>query len=171
MGGTPSGGADDPERPYRKARAYAFKLLAVRDRSARELLTRLSEKHPEAIAERIVAEFTEDDYLNDARLATRLAEVLTQSRHYGPRRVRHELARRGIGADDAAAALSPLSDGDRVRDTALAASLTHLKGSVEPADERTQRRLAGYLGRRGFPDSIIRDMVYLARDGRLTEEP
>ncbi|MBI5137804.1 MAG: RecX family transcriptional regulator [Nitrospirae bacterium] len=148
----------------------ALTLLARRDRSRRELRERLAARFPDTDLEPLLDELTRLGYLDDRRLARRLAEELATRRHHGPRRLRHELARRGLDAERVAEAVAPHAGADRVREQALAATRAYLKGR-SPDDDATLRRLAGYLGRRGFPEGAIRAMVHLIRQGSVWDNP
>jgi regulatory protein len=157
---------DAPDDNLRAARAAAYRLLARRDRSRRELAERLSLKFPKAAVAAVVGGLAADGLLDDDRLARRLAERWAAERNFGPRRIRLELARRGL------APVSDLgTDPDAVRAAAVRAARRHLKAGAEPGDPRTVRRLAGYLERRGFSGADIRAIVRLTRQGELWSDP
>jgi len=146
-------------------RAAAFRLLARRDRSKKEIRERLSLKHPPAAVAAVVDDLVRDGYLDDARLAHRLAERWAGERNFGPMRIRHELTRRGLAPLEDLA-----SDPDAVQAAALRAArrcLSGRTGQADPNDPRTVRRLAGYLERRGFSGATIRAIVRLTRQGEL----
>jgi regulatory protein len=166
--GAPDAPDEPPAESLQGTRAAAYRLLARRDRSKSELARRLSLKFPEAAVAAVIDELARDGYLDDARLALRLAESWAQERNFGPRRIRHELMRRG---------LAPLSDAepdpDAVHAAALRAARRHLasRTAADPDDPRTVRRLAGYLERRGFSGATIRAIVRLTRQGELWSDP
>lgn len=157
-----------PAESLQGARAAAYRLLARRDRSRRELTERLSLKFPPAAVAAVVDDLVRDGYVDDARLARRLAESWARERNFGPLRIRHELMRRG---------LAPLSDAapdpEAVHAAALRAARRHLasRSAADPDDPRTVRRLAGYLERRGFSGATIRAIVRLTRQGDLWSDP
>jgi len=159
-------GARPPADPLQAARARAFRLLAVRDRSRRELAERLGPGYPKDVVEAVLDAFTRDGYLDDARLARRLSDAWVRERNFGPMRIRRELARRGL-APVADAAPDPLA----VQEAALRAARRSLKGKAEPADPGNLRRMAGYLERRGFPADTIRAIVRRTRQGELWSDP
>jgi regulatory protein len=161
----PPADAPTPARPeaLRLTRAAAFRLLARRDRSRSELQSRLAARFPADLADRVVDELTQAGYLDDARLAKRLAERLADERGFGPARVRHELLRRGLPPEAA-----PPPDPEAVRAAALQAARRYLADRAP--DDRTLRRLAGHLERRGFPAADIRAIVRGSREGRLWDD-
>lgn len=159
-------GARPPADPLQAARARAFRLLAVRDRSRRELAERLGPNFPKDIVAAVLDDLARDGYLDDARLARRLAERWTEERNFGPLRVRRELLRRGLVP---VADLAP--DPEAVRAAAVRAARRSLKGKAEPADPGSLRRMAGYLERRGFPADTIRAIVRRTRQGALWSDP
>jgi len=152
-----------------KARAAALRLLAHRDRATRELADRLLERFPQDIVDTVMAQVTGLGYLNDERLAERLVEELIDRRHFGPRRIRQELKKRKLSPEAMALGLAATDDRELVRDTARAATRAFFKGRPPAADPGTQRRLAGYLGRRGFSDATIRDMLADIRQANLAK--
>jgi regulatory protein len=155
-----------PDATLRAARAAAYRLLAGRDRSRRELTDRLALKHPKAAVAAVVQDLVRDGYLDDERLARHLAERWAAERNFGPRRVAHELARRGLAP---LADLRP--DPEAVQATAVRAARRCLAGTADVADPRTVRRLAGYLERRGFSGATIRAIVRRTRQGTLWSDP
>jgi regulatory protein len=154
-----------------RARQAALRLLAIRDRSRRELETRLGARHPAPVVGRVLAELTDDGYLDDDRLARRLARWYAAERDYGPARIRLELTRRGLSPDAGEAALGEAEGGPgALAETALRAARRYFRARPHATDERTARRLAGYLERRGFPGGTVRAIVRLSRQGRLWDD-
>ncbi len=154
------------EDTLRAARAAAYRLLARRDRSRRELTERLSLKFPRTAVAAVVEQLAADGLLDDDRLARRLSESWAAERNFGPLRIRRELARRGL-----APVADAIPDPDAVRAAAVRAARRHLKPGADPGDPRTVRRLAGYLQRRGFSGADIHAIVRLTRQGELWSDP
>ena len=91
------------------AREKAYQLLGCGDQSRKRLAEKLqragfSHEVIEAVCDRL----EERDYLNDARLAARLAKQFAEEKRWGPRRILPELTRRGIPAGLAREAVSSL---------------------------------------------------------------
>jgi SOS response regulatory protein OraA/RecX len=97
-------------RELRRAEALAVagRALRARDLSARELALRLEQRavSPSA-AEESLAVLGAAGLVDDARLAANRAESLA-GRGYGDAAIRHDLERRGVGADLVEAALAAL---------------------------------------------------------------
>lgn len=163
-------GSESETETLAAARRAAARLLALRDRSTAELRERLGARFPASVVCEVVDELAGAGYLDDRRLASRLVDTLVTERRFGPRRIRQELTRRGLPAEAAEGLLEPYGE-DWARGNALAVSRAYLKGAADRPEDKVLRRLSGYLGRRGFSAGIIRDMVHLARQGRLWDEP
>lgn len=158
----------DPEALGR-AREAALHLLAIRDRSRRELETRLKARHAAPVVGRVLADLADSGYLDDDRLARRLARWYATERDYGPARIRLELIRRGLSPEEGSAALA--EDGpEDLSETALRAARRYFRARPHGTDEKTARRLAAYLERRGFPGGTVRAIVRLSRQGQLWDD-
>jgi SOS response regulatory protein OraA/RecX len=131
-------------RELRRAEALAVagRALRARDLSARELALRLEQRavSPSA-AEESLAVLSDAGLVDDARLAENRAESLA-GRGYGDAAIRHDLERRGVGADLVEAAL----------------------GGLEPEAERAGRIVARrgtgagtarYLAGKGFGEEVL----------------
>jgi SOS response regulatory protein OraA/RecX len=131
-------------RELRRAEALAVagRALRARDLSARELALRLEQRavSPSA-AEESLAVLSAAGLVDDARLAENRAESLA-GRGYGNAAIRHDLERRGVGADLVEAAL----------------------GGLEPEAERAGRIVARrgtgagtarYLAGKGFGEEVL----------------
>jgi len=131
-------------RELRRAEALAVagRALRARDLSARELALRLEQRavSPSA-AEESLAVLSAAGLVDDARLAENRAESLA-GRGYGDAAIRHDLERRGVGADLVEAAL----------------------GGLEPEAERAGRIVARrgtgagtarYLAGKGFGEEVL----------------
>jgi regulatory protein len=127
----------------------AVRLLAQRPHSAAELRRKLRARgcSPEAVEE-VLERVREVGYQDDAAFARSV--VAYRSHHRGRAAIAAELARRGLGRDDAAAALADLDFDDEL---AAARRLAARLGPLEP------RRLAGRLERRGFSTEVIRAVI------------
>jgi regulatory protein len=164
----PGGGAPlDGERAASAdaAHAAALKLLTIRARSRVELRQRLEERGFEAAAVVETLDRLERvGLVDDTTLARTVAEGRAERGLDAPA-IAAELRDRGVDpalAEQAAQAAVPAEDrADRCRQLAKA-RLAQLDG-LPPATQL--RRLAGYLGRRGYPpdlaESVARDLVGL----------
>ena len=137
------------ETEYGLAKERALRLLGYREHSAEELLRKLRDTgYPEAVAQAVVARFTEIELVDDARFAA----AWNRSRAaagYGPRRIRRELEMRGVSPETIRNALS---DGEDSEDE-LARALSALGGRTA-ADRQGRDRLVRRLVSRGFALSV-----------------
>lgn len=137
-------------------RDSALRLLARREHGHRELVLKLARKGwrgPEASA--VVDELAEQGLQSDERYA----EVFVRTRSgkaYGPLRIRAELSERGI---DRALIERTLREAD-VDWLARAADWCARKyGTDRPRDIKEKARRQQALARRGFDQSIVRELL------------
>ena len=141
------------------ARSIALRALGRKGASRRELDRTLERRDvaPEvraAVLDRLEGE----GLVDDAQLARDTAERLRERKHMGERGVAAELRRRGLDPDEL--------DGDD-RDDELqraidaAADRRRRLGSLD--DETAERRLAGWLQRRGFSGGTVRIAIERTR--------
>lgn len=144
----------------------ALDILSRRDQSEAELALKLRRRGVgEDEIQGIVARLRELGYLNDRRLAERIAaSALADGRMAGPRLSR-ELRRRGIPRDLAADALARASEGYDPRE-AVRDLLAGKFPSFDPAtaDAREKRRMVGWFQRRGYPLSAILEALRVSAD-------
>ena len=131
----------------------ALSLLARRGYSAKELSSRLIRGGMLAdVAEKVTAECIRLNLVNDEVYAQDCAEMLA-ARNLGSRRIRQELARRGVG-EFAPEAVETQREGEAER--ALEAARYKLR-LIPPADPPVKKRqkLYRFLFARGFdPDTV-----------------
>ena len=150
-----------------KAMEHALRLLAVRDRSSRELEERLAGKgfSPEAAAA-VVARLREAGLVDDGRFARQWAIQRLGSGAGGPARVRFELARKGISRDIADRALEEAMEGRGEAQLALLAVEGRARRRA-PRGHDDLRRLQHNLLRRGFSsDAALEAVLTLGRHFR-----
>jgi SOS response regulatory protein OraA/RecX len=168
----------EQDAPYR-ARERAVSLLGLRDRSRRELETRLRQAgfEPEVIA-RSVEWLLSLGYLDDRRFARAYATEKGRT-GWGPRRIRSELAAKGVersivdevlgegetaGAEDAHSGRGGGAAGVGQADGALEQTVRKRFGREFASDPRgAERRLAGFLARRGYDWETIGRMSRLLK--------
>ncbi|MGI6081396.1 MAG: regulatory protein RecX [Limnochordia bacterium] len=140
--------------------ADAEKTLAVREalamvarasRTQHEVIVRLERKGFGPVAvDTAVERLSELGYIDDPGLAKRLVREFDERGDMGHWRKRQKLLHRGFDADVVEAAVGPLTeDAERQRALALA------RKRPPPINETQMRRLAHYLYRRGFSESIV----------------
>ena len=143
-------------RELRRAEALqvAGRALRSRDLSHDELAARLARAAvPAAAAAESVAALERAGLVDDGRLAANRAAGLA-GQGYGDAAVRHDLERRGVGAEQIEAAIAELEpEADRAR------SIVERRGT----GPRTRRYLAG----KGFGE----DAIGAAADGDFGQDP
>ena len=144
----------------------ALRVLTRRDHSEEELRRKLRAKgYPDKDIDEVVARLTRLGYLDDSRFARTWAEsAIRNGRGYGPR-LRLELTRRGISAENMIEVLEELGEAYDESET-LAALLERKFAGFMPgsATEKEKRRVIGYLQRRGFSLGVIFNHIRNAQD-------
>ncbi|PKM05821.1 MAG: recombination regulator RecX [Gammaproteobacteria bacterium HGW-Gammaproteobacteria-4] len=137
-----AGGRESPDA-YSKALA----LLARREYSRRDLARRLDARGLDAAAiESALDRLVEQGFQDDARFAGAFARTRAAA-GYGPLRIRAELLGDGIAEDRIDAALESCES--NWPELACEQARRRFAGK-NPADPSTQRKLIGFLLRRGF---------------------
>lgn len=104
-------------------------------------------------------------FLNDERFAERYVESLRRSRGHGTTRLRLDLIRKGVDPTLAASASTVDSATERKQAMELAIKRAS-RFSADIPRQTAIRRLAGYLGRKGFPPDAVWDAATRAVDER-----
>jgi regulatory protein len=152
MGGAPRHRA--PTRPL-DLHERALRLLAVRQRSRRELATRLRQAGFERDAvEEEIGRLEDVGLIDDERFAREFVEHQLRVRMAGSRGVASSLAAKGIDRATAERALEEAPDGDAGRADALARARAARLASLPP--ERAFGRLVSFLVRRGHAPDVAR---------------
>jgi len=128
----------------------AQELLARRPHFRRALAVKLaSRKFSDEDIETVLARLAEQGYLDDQEHAFDLARGPLQRKGYGPRRLRHELERRGAPEEVVDAVLAAvLADGE----------LTPARQAAErwvSRGKRDRQALARHLDRKGYSKGVI----------------
>jgi len=154
------------ERAVREVACFdkALDTLASRARSAADLARWLKTK--EFTAEEIepaVARLTSLGLLDDLAYARGFARTrLGAGRGFGPRRVAMELGRKGVAREIVESVLRELAEeegGGDERAAAEAVAERRVRGMSKLEPEARQRRLYGFLVRRGFAMGLSADIA------------
>ncbi|MEH3054669.1 MAG: regulatory protein RecX [Patulibacter minatonensis] len=142
--------------PYQRAIDLAFKFVAKRERTTKQLRDHLAGKDCEpAEIEGALAELRRHGFIDDARYAKIYAEDKRRLQGWGARRIRLELGRAGIDrevldalfADDEAELQAP---------SELEAALEILRRKrPDLTDPKVKQRMAGMLARRGIASGTV----------------
>jgi regulatory protein len=116
-------------------------------------------------AEDLVARYEELGYLNDAALAEALVERMSERDHKSRGAISRELSARKIPSELVTAALEGLDD-DHEFSLALDAATKRVSQLSAYDDTTVERRLMGFLTRRGFNSTIVREATRRAMSTR-----
>ena len=152
----------DPEAVARK---ILLDALTGQARSRQELADKLAGRGvPDELARDLLDRFTEVGLIDDAAYARQWVESRHRSRGLAPRALAQELRRKGVGDDEAKAALEQIDEADqRVAARALVdKKLRTMRGLDRQV---ATRRLAGLLARKGYSAGLAFSVVREALDG------
>jgi regulatory protein len=139
----------------------AVRLLAVRGRSVQEMISRLRRKglRPDAV-EHAVGRLESEGLLDDAAFAREFARSLA-GRGYGRARILADLSAKGVARLVAERVVADVGEDDEeARREMLLALARKRAGRLRGLDRAVaQRRLVGYLARRGYQGGEAWDVV------------
>ena len=154
----------EPENAFNadKVEATLLRKLHAHDMTIREAEIWLNEQFAsrEEIAD-WVEKFTRLGYLNDERLAVELATRLSERKGQSRSIISRELRRRGVDNAAAEAALDGLDSGAEENQAAELA-LTRVRQFSRLDDATAERRLVGFLSRRGYTGQVVREATKAA---------
>jgi regulatory protein len=130
----------------------ALVMLGAAPRSQREIERKLGRKYPPEVAAGVVERLVNGGWLNDAEFAQMYVRAHAD---YGERRLLQDLARRGVPATVARPVVTEaLGEVDAVAQARELAAV-RLGRMTGPDRDTAQRRLAGFLARRGYDFGTI----------------
>lgn len=151
-----------------QATSAALNFLAYRPRSEGEVRRKLQQRSfPESTVEQVLAKLRDWHYVDDEDFARRWIENRSAHRPRGARLLAQELKSKGIQPDIMAEAL----DEARLDEAADALVLARQRSrQLHALDQQVrERRLTGFLARRGYGFDVIRATLEALREER--EEP
>jgi regulatory protein len=137
---------------------YAVNALGRRMRTVMDL-SRLMRKKVEqgdsgkSKIDAVIARLKEHGYLNDADYAANFAKLRQENASFGKRRVRQDLAIKGVHSELIATTLDAAYEG--VNEEELARRHLDRKGVKKPANEKQAARVMRMLMRAGFSTGVI----------------
>lgn len=150
----------DTKKELERAKAIAYRMLAVRWRSTGEIIRKLKTKGiAPLIIEQTIAQLSEYEYLNDNRFARLWVENRNRLKPMGKRRLQQELAEKGVSTQIIGQILSEIESGD---EETLARSLVEKK--LIRNGELNQKKMEQFLLRRGFSPGVVRKVLEKSRD-------
>jgi regulatory protein len=162
--------ADDPE--YEKGLQKAYRLLAVRARSERELRTKLKEKKfDRPVIDRVVARLYELTYLDDEAFARQWARHLAVDKLSGNRRIEMSLQEKGVDRTTCERILAEIRQEAPEKEAIRQVVRKKLKGGkLQKQDGREKRRLVQHLLGRGFAPDLIFEVIREAEGGNRDDD-
>lgn len=137
-------------------RDKAVALLAAREHSACELRQKLRKRYQDHdLIDEVIQQLVEAGYQSDARF-TEARVRASLARGHGPMKIRALLREAGIDGDLVDAALEDAAPD--WRDLAREALLSKF-GPAPAGDQRETARRARFLASRGYPSSVIGDLL------------
>jgi regulatory protein len=146
----------EDESAGRAAQAAALRILSAREHTVAELARKLNRRgFAEDVVGTVLDECLRLGYLDDRRWTEQTIDRLKR-KGCGSRRIRVELAQRGVAGADAEARLrEALGSGEELA-VALATARRKWKTLQAEDDPRKRvQRLQRFLHARGFPESVI----------------
>lgn len=156
---------EDPEAHLQHARDVAWKALNRRERTVAELARQLAAKRVEPSAiDAVLAELTEQGYLDDAGYAQRFAEDRRRLDGWGAERIERKLLSLGIDREIVAGVV-----GERDGEMEAALEILARRFPQPPQTPRERDRALGVLVRKGYELELAHDA--LRRHAGVTGEP
>ena len=165
----PTTAATQPQTPYEKTLARAFRLLAAKARSVAQLRERLLERAEAEVVEQALARLVELGYLNDEEFARSFANSRLSYKPLGRTRLRQDLQRKQLSKQDVEQALETAyteHSEEALIDRAIEKRL-RLKGA--PTSREEAKKLFDYLLRRGFSYDLVIRKVRAAGQSNITD--
>lgn len=145
---------------FKRALDKAYRLLANRPFSRKELAKRLAERHyPAFIVEQVVEKCASQGYLDDQEFALQYARSRLRRRPAGRRVLQQELLRKGVDEPVISRVLDALYHEHPEAHLAGMVADKKLKSLHKLPPEQARRRLIAFLQSRGFDWEIIEQVV------------
>ena len=155
----------------REVEKAALGLLRRKDLSESGLRKLLVTDHTQRAVDTIIEKCREWGYLDDRRLAERLYRDSVNLKRLGPMRVRQELTKRGIPEEIRDEVCREQSEDMPPQVEQALAALKPKRRTYARLDKETaERRIMGFLQRRGFTFDIAREATRHFLEGVFEEE-
>ena len=145
-----------------RATATALTFLAYRPRSEGEIRQRLRRnEHTDEVIEQVLERLRGWRYVDDADFSRRWIENRAEHRPRGTRLLSQELRAKGVDPNLAAEAIDEAEINELDDALALARDRLRQLGGLDQITR--ERRLSGFLGRRGYGFDVIRETINQVR--------
>jgi regulatory protein len=151
----------DEGRAAAKVVEYAIGLVAARSWPEKKLREKMLARHEAGHVDAALVRLRELGLVDDVAWAERFARDRFERGAKGRHRIRAELAAKGIDAATIDAALERAIEGEAERERAarLLESLRARLEGMETTPERLKNRLFRRMIARGYPVSLVRDLL------------
>jgi len=153
----------------KKAESYAYRLLARKARTERELAKKMFERGFDTLAiKEVVENFKKHNFINDSDYAQKLVERRLKQNCWGKRKIRQELIYKGIAEDVAEKIVNSIGVDEEYRMALISAQkklkslikkATSVQGTRKNESENVLRKVILHLDRKGFSVEVI-EQIY-----------
>jgi regulatory protein len=147
---------------------YAFRLLALRDRTEREMRESLASEgiSDSAVVEEIIGSLKKHGYLDDRRLAAGFIRFRMDHRPCGPHLLRRKLREAGVDGSIIEEEIESVFVDGLEGELARRLAQEKLRGVTDR--KRGARRVHGFLSRRGFSGAIMNEICARILRGEIS---
>lgn len=150
----------DREDEKKRIKEKAFRYLAGRAHSVKELQVKLSQKgFPDPLIAEVIHEFKEKKFLDDEEFALSFARSRMVKKPMGGRLLRQELWQKGVSKDLIDKAIRDVYSARSEAELARALAEKRLARYEDLETRRKKKRLNDFLLRRGFDWEIAREVA------------
>ncbi len=145
-----------PADTVESAKSDAYRLLARRPRTRKDVRTRLEQRgHPEEAVRISLNDLSELGYVDDLGFSREWCRQRMESRPLGARGLRRELVQKGVAPSIAEEAIEEIFAVENEGLIARRLILARLEKGHQMTSPKDIRRMKGFLVRRGFsPDTV-----------------
>lgn len=145
--------------PLAKAKDSALVYLSHRDRSVKEMITKLHSKgyEPE-IVKKVIHILLKSDLLDDEKFAWLFSRSKIESRSWGPVKLRYELTLKGIDKEILEKTITEIYDKYDQYDLIKSLLSKRIKDNSE-VSRKEMKKHVDFLQRRGYRWDIIREAI------------
>ncbi len=159
-----------PERLEQRARNVVFYQLNRTIKSRKQLADILERREiPVEIAEAVLERFTEAGLIDDRRFAETLVATRRSARGLSRSALARELSTKGVSPEIVEDVLSELTAEEDLA-TATKLALKRIRGLMSHPRETRNRRLLGFLQRKGYSASIAFAAIKTAENEAVKSE-
>jgi regulatory protein len=138
-----------------RARTIVLKMLERGPKSSSELASALEQHEiPTEIANHVIARFSEVELIDDAAYAQQVVDASRRTKGLARSAVKRKLADKGLDSQIIDQVAAEISDEDELA-VAVDVAVKRLGQLAKLAPEVRNRRLIGFLQRRGFGSGVV----------------